>query len=90
MIIPNPDGAVMQAHEAETERRIAAALNKLRLDITRGVTADDAYEIVRRLDSAEALQPFTDAIIAALRDVALSGADFGRVQIEQGVFGIDG
>lgn len=85
---PHPSGKRMREWEADAEERLARALNKLRLDVTRGMTEESAPYITTRLVMRDVIQPFTDAVIAVLRDIALDGADFGKGQIERYVFGI--
>jgi SPP1 gp7 family putative phage head morphogenesis protein len=84
----NPPKREMRRMEADAEERIAAALDKWRRDITRGMTADNAAFIVSRIRQRDVYQPFYDSIIAVLRDIALEGAGFGRRQIETAVLGI--
>jgi len=84
----NPSGARMRKHERTASDRLAKALNKLRLDVTRGMTEQNAAFITTRLVMRDVIQPFTDVVIAVLRDIAIDGAEHGKRQVEKFVFGI--
>lgn len=76
---------------ARLERAFAAtvmrALRRLRASVTRDV-GDDPAVMLARLADDEYTRPFQDAIARQLQAVALAGADFGREQIETGVYGV--
>ena len=78
----------MRAMERDAEARIARALDKMRRDMLRGVTAVNAHLLPGRVASRDVLQPFTDSMIAVLRDIALAGSEFGQEQVERYVFGV--
>lgn len=77
----------MRRYEQDFERGMVKALNQLRLDSARGVTAENVHEIAARLRDARVTRPFQDAIVRQLQAVALAGAEFGREQVERHVFG---
>lgn len=79
----------MRELEADAERRLTRALSRLRRDVLRDLDETNVYHLNGRLASQDVLQPFTDAVIAVLRDIAIDGAQFGREQIERAVFGVD-
>ena len=83
----NPSGRMMRAMERDAEARIARALDAMRRDLLRGLNAQNVQALPGKLQSREILQPFTDTIIAVLRDIALAGSSFGQEQIERFVFG---
>ncbi len=85
--IPNPDGRLLRRFERQGTERIARALNRLKLDLFRGITDDNAYELINRLDNPEVIQPFQDVLLKLIQEWALAGADFGREQIEKEVLG---
>lgn len=78
----------MRRYEREFEAALTKALNRLRLDVSRGVTDDNPREMVDRLNDNRVTRPFQDAIVKQLQAVALAGADFGREQVERDVFGV--
>ena len=84
----NPSGRQMRAMEWDAEVRIARALDKMRRDMLRGLTAVNAHLLPGRVASRDILQPFTDSMIAVLRDIALAGSEFGQEQINRFVFGV--
>lgn len=79
----------MRELEADAERRLTRALSRLRRDVLGDLSESDVPYLTARLGSQSVLQPFTDAVVAVLRDIALEGAAFGRTQIERAVFGVD-
>ena len=83
----NPDGRTMRRMERQGTEIIAAALAKLERDLFRGVTQQNAAQIVRRLDDPKVIKPFENALIGLVHEWALAGADFGREQIERDVYG---
>jgi hypothetical protein len=85
--IPNPDGRLLRRFERQGTERIAQALNRLKLDLFRGINNDNVYELVNKLDNPEVIQPFQDVMLALVQEWALAGADFGREQIEKEVLG---
>jgi SPP1 gp7 family putative phage head morphogenesis protein len=84
----NPDGRAMRRHERQFEAALTRALNRLRIDLTRGLTDANAEELVTRLNDDALTRPFQDAIVRELQAVALAGSDFGRQQVEGAVFGV--
>ena len=83
----NPDGRLLRRFERQGTERIGQALNRLKLDLFRGITNDNAYELVNKLDNPEVIQPFQDVMLELIQEWALAGADFGREQIEKEVLG---
>ena len=84
----NPSGRMMRAMERDAEARIARALNKMRLDLLRGLNDSNVYLLPQKLGSREVLQPFADTYTAVIQDLALAGADFGREQVERAIYGV--
>ncbi len=84
---PNPDGRLLRRFERQGTERIAQALNRLKLDLFRGITDDNVYELINRLDNPDVIQPFQDVLLKLIQEWALAGADFGREQIEKEVLG---
>lgn len=74
--------------EADLQRTTHRALRQLRLDLFRDVSAETVHTVTARLDDRRVITPFRDRIVAALQDIALAGADFGREQVERHVFGV--
>lgn len=85
----NPSGRMMRAIERDSEARIAQALDKLRRDLLRGVTPINVTALPDKLARQEVLQPFLDAMTAVIRDISLSGADWGREQVERLFYGTE-
>ena len=83
----NPDGRLMRRMEKQGTERLTTALNKLRLDLFRGVTAENVHVLNMRLTDPKVTQPFQDAVTALVQEWALAGADFGRDQIERTIYG---
>ena len=83
----NPDGRQMRRFERRLQETVEKALDKLRRDLFRGVSAENARTVVQRLNEPDVITPFRDAITAALQEIALAGADFGREQVERHIFG---
>lgn len=84
----NPDGRTLRRMEKQGTERIARALNKLRLDLFRGINDNNVMMLESRLNDKDIMQPFEDAISALVNEWALAGADFGREQIERTIYGI--
>ena len=82
---PREDNEVLTALEKDGQARIARALDKLRRDIFRGVTENNAHIMARRLDDSEVTKPFEDAIAELVEEWALVGAENGRRDIEKAV-----
>jgi SPP1 gp7 family putative phage head morphogenesis protein len=78
----------MRRYERDFEAAAARALDKLRRDLVRGITADNVHELTTRLNDEAIVRPFQDAIVAQLQAVALAGSEFGREQVEGDVFGV--
>lgn len=85
--IRNPDGRAMRRYERQFEAAMVKALDKLRRDVTRGITAENVHELVNRLNDEAIVRPFQDAIVKEIQAVALAGSEFGREQVEADVFG---
>lgn len=83
----NPDGRAMRQYEQEFEAAVVKALKRLRLDMVKGITADNVHSMLSRLDDRDVTRPFQDAIERQVERVALAGAEFGREQVERHVFG---
>lgn len=73
--------------ERAGSERLTAALDKLRRDLFRGVTEDNVQMLTSRLYDRAIMQPFTDSLTGLLVEWALAGADNGREEIEQTIFG---
>ena len=83
----NPDGRLMRRMEKQGTERLTTALNKLRLDLFRGINAENVHLLTMRLNDKEVTQPFQDAVTALVQEWALAGADFGHDQIERTIYG---
>ena len=79
------DNEVLTALEKDGRARIARALDKLRRDIFRGITENNAHIMARRLDDSEVTKPFEDAIAELVEEWALAGVDGGRREIEKAI-----
>ena len=79
----NEDNEVLTALEKDGQDRIARALDKLRRDIFRGITENNAHIMTRRLDDSEVTKPFADTIENLVTEWALAGVDSGRQAIER-------
>jgi len=80
----------MRRYEREFEAAAYQALQRLRRDVERGITADNVRDMVTRLSDPTVTRPFQDAIVSELQRVAMAGAEHGRVTIEREVFGVKG
>lgn len=78
----------MRRYERDFEQAATRALDKLRRDLVRGITADNVHELTTRLNDEAIVRPFQDALVAQLQAVALAGSEFGREQVESDVFGV--
>ena len=67
--------------------KISTALNKLRLDLFRGITEDTIDLVLNRLNEPAIIGPFRDTMTALLQEWALAGARHGQEEIERDVFG---
>lgn len=79
------DNDVLAALEADGQARIARALDKLRKDIFRDITENNAHIMERRLDDPAVTKPFEDAIAALVEEWALAGVDGGRTELIRAV-----
>lgn len=85
--IRNPDGRQMRRYERQFEAAMKKALERLRLDVQRGIGDGNVHEMAGRLSDPAVTRPFQDAIVRELQAVALAGSEFGREQVEKYVFG---
>ena len=82
------DERLLRSFEKEGQVQIARALNKLRIDLFRGITEDNVQLIVQRLHDPEIVRPFQDTVERLMREWALAGVTNGRRQIEDEVLGV--
>jgi SPP1 gp7 family putative phage head morphogenesis protein len=83
----NPDGRLMRRFERQGKERIAAALDRLRRRLFRGINKDNVQDMVSRLSDPKVIGPFKDDITTLVNEWAGAGADFGREQIERHILG---
>lgn len=82
----------MRRMEREAEDKLTAALQSLGKRIMANLSDVQTEAlpavILARIDDPKTWLPFRDVLIEFLKDAALAGADLGRRQVEQGVFGV--
>jgi hypothetical protein len=74
--------------EREITDKIAAALNKWRLELFRDIDADNVRDALTRLDDPKTQDIIRDAAAAAFLEIALEGVDKAREKVEKEVFGV--
>ena len=74
--------------ERETSTILAAALEQMRQQVWRGITADNVREVLSRLQSRDVNEALAAAIMRALDPVAQMGVEHGRASVEQQIFGV--
>lgn len=86
---------IRSAQDDEIDRLIAtaspklvAALDKWRRATWAGVTAENVNNVLARLSAPDVWQPFEDAIIAIVQELAVAGVSFGQAVVEREVFGV--
>ena len=81
----NEDNEVLTALEKDGQDRIARALDKLRRDIFRGITENNAHIMARRLDDTAITKPFAEVIEKLVTEWALVGSSNGRRDVERAI-----
>lgn len=85
----NPPGTTLRRFERDGRNAILAAFVRLHRALFRNLPADAVpAELPRRLNDPEYTQDLADVIQRFTMQVALAGADFGRVQVETLVLGV--
>jgi len=74
--------------ERDGQAKIQKALDRLRRDVMRGISADNVNEMLTRLDDPEIAGRLKDAIERLVSEWALIGANAGRQVIEREVYGV--
>jgi len=82
------DERELRRFEKDGQVQIARALNRLRIDLFRGITEDNVHLLVQRLHDPDIVRPFHDTMERLMREWALAGATNGRRQIEDEVLGV--
>ena len=86
------DERAMRRMEREAEEKLTAALQSLGKRVMANLSDVQTEAlpavILARIDDPNTWLPFRDVLIEFLKDAALAGADLGRRQVEQGVFGV--